>query len=109
MFWKKFVELCNKISKSPNSVAKELGYSSAIATKWKNGAEPRDATLQKIADYFDVSVDYLLGNEAKKKDTPNEDVLNEGEKMLLELFRSIPEADRHLVLSMIRAALNNQQ
>ena len=40
----------------------------ASAVKWKNGTVPGGATLQKLAEYFGVSVDYLLGNETSADD-----------------------------------------
>ena len=61
MFWEKFVSLCNENGVSPNGVCAELGLSNAVATKWKNGSAPRASTVRKIADYFGVSVSYLLG------------------------------------------------
>ncbi len=60
MFWEKFCSLCESKEKKPNRVCSELDLSSATATKWKNGTLPNAETLIKIADYFDVSVDYLL-------------------------------------------------
>lgn len=45
-----------------------MGLSNSLATKWKNtGAVPQGETLNKVANYFGVSVDYLLGNEQKEK------------------------------------------
>lgn len=35
---------------------------------------PRQATLLRIADYFGVSVDYLLGKEQEKKPSETEDL-----------------------------------
>ena len=61
MFWKNFVMLCNQKGKSPNGACAELGLSTNTATKWKQGSVPRDTTLRKIAEYFGVSVSYLLG------------------------------------------------
>lgn len=61
MFWENYVELCIKNNTSPNAVAKAIGISSASVTYWKNGSKPRDTALKKIANYFDVSTDYLLG------------------------------------------------
>ena len=61
MFWNNFVELCNVNGKSPNGVCNELGLSANTATKWKKGAIPRDTTLNKIAKYFGVTPEYLLG------------------------------------------------
>ena len=43
------------------------------------------------------------------KTTPTEPQLSEGEQMLLELFRKIPEDQQGLVLNLIRAALGNPQ
>ncbi|MBO5967817.1 MAG: helix-turn-helix domain-containing protein [Clostridia bacterium] len=66
MFWEIFYNLCLKQGMSPNTVAKEIGISSGALTKWKNEKViPRGTTLKKIADYFGVDVDYLLGNEKK--------------------------------------------
>ena len=62
MFWNNFVKLCNNIGKSPNGVCADLGYSTAIASKWKKGATPRDTTLKKIADYFGVPVSILTSD-----------------------------------------------
>ena len=61
MFWEKFVSLCAEKGISPNGACAALGLSNATATKWKNGAIPRNTTLKKVADYFGVSTSYLLG------------------------------------------------
>lgn len=69
MFWKNFVSLCNEKRLSPNAVCSELGYSTAIATKWKNGSIPRSSTLQKIADYFGVTVESLTEETVVKTES----------------------------------------
>lgn len=72
MFWGKLIELCNKEGISPHRLCLDLGYSNATATKWKNGAAPQQRTLKKIADYFNVSVDYLTGaNKPIEKEVHN--------------------------------------
>ena len=60
MFWNVFYDLCAKRHVKPNAVAQSIGLSSAIMTKYKNGSMPNAEILTKIADYFGVSVDYLL-------------------------------------------------
>ena len=62
MFWETLSNLCNERGVSPNGVCAELGLSNATATKWKNGAVPRQSTLRKIADYFGVPVSVFTGN-----------------------------------------------
>ena len=113
MFWNVLIELCNEKGISPNFVAKELGITSGTVTSWKKGSVPRDTTLRKVADYFGVSTDYLLGTEhdflqtfAKEKDPPK---ISESEEQLLALFREVPEADQEMVLMMIQSALSSRK
>lgn len=67
-FFDRFYQLCRRCGSSPNAVAKELGIPSGSVTAWKQGAVPRSATLNKLAQYFEVSVDYLLGKEEAVSD-----------------------------------------
>ncbi len=61
MFWERFYSLCQRVGKKPNPVGKEIGLSSGIISKWKAGGIPNGETLMKLSNYFNVSVDYLLG------------------------------------------------
>lgn len=66
MFLNTFYELCRKNNTYPLTVVKETGIATGSITKWKNGTVPSGATLQKLADYFAVPVDYLLGRGNKR-------------------------------------------
>ena len=70
MFWNNFVSLCNNSGKSPNAVAKELSLSSGSVTSWKNGRVPHHSTLLKIAAFFNVTVDYLIGEASFSAPAP---------------------------------------
>ena len=61
-----------------------------------------------LSNALDVSPSYLFGWE-EKKNSPSELQLTEGEKILLDLFRKVPESDQQMVLNMIRAALGSQE
>ncbi|EPH92409.1 helix-turn-helix domain-containing protein [Enterococcus casseliflavus] len=52
-------------NKNVKEIALALGFSENLFYKWKN-SEPKARDLEKVADYFDVTVDYLLG----RTDTP---------------------------------------
>ena len=43
-----------------------MGYQRSVVTRWKSGISPRQATLQKVADYFGVSISELVGEEEQK-------------------------------------------
>ena len=72
MFWNVFVEQCASVGKSPNAVAKELKIPSGSITAWKNGVMPRNKTLLRISEYFNVSVEELFGGQKEKPVEPDE-------------------------------------
>lgn len=113
MFKKVFIDLCNDRNESPSAVCKKIGLSNAAFSCWDDNSVPRRATLQKLANYFGVTVDYLLGDDAtharvntNEKKPADDGELSEAESALLDLFRSVDEDHQALVLQMIQAALN---
>lgn len=67
MFYDVFMSLCEKKPVTPNKALTDCGVSRTSVAKWRDGATPRGDTLQKIADYFGVTTDYLLTGEETKK------------------------------------------
>lgn len=62
MFWERLYQLCLARKTKPNPVAREIGVSSGNVSRWKaEGTLPNGETLVKLADYFDCSIDYLVG------------------------------------------------
>lgn len=45
------------------AVAEELVFSNSMPTSWKNGALPRMSSRKKIADYFGITVEELMGTK----------------------------------------------
>ena len=64
-----FEHLLQKYGVTPYKVSKATGVSQSSLSDWKLGKiTPKTATLQKIADYFGVTVDYLItGNDSPDK------------------------------------------
>lgn len=49
---------------SQSELARKIGISQSAICNWLNGKkEPSIESLWKLADYFDVTVDYLIGKE----------------------------------------------
>ncbi len=102
MFYENYVRLCNSIGKTPSAVALEMGIAKPTVTRWKNGSNPNSSTLYKVADYFGVTPDYLLGSdENKKSSTP------EGAE-LIPGYSKLSDANRAIVDSMIAQLLAAQ-
>ena len=71
MFYDKFVSLCKEKGVAPARAALDIGLSKSAPIKWRTtGATPNGETLNKIAEYFSVSVSVLFGEETKKAPTP---------------------------------------
>ena len=51
------------VGKNPAAVAEELVFSNSMPTSWKNGALPRMSSRKKIADYFGITVEELMGTK----------------------------------------------
>ena len=61
MFYERYCRLCKDRGKAPSTAAVEMGISKSAVTTWKKlGRTPKIDQLKKIADYFNVSLDYLM-------------------------------------------------
>ena len=99
-----------ELGMTQEDLAKLMGYKSkSTINKIELGIN--DIPQSKIVQFAQVlgtTPAELMGwEEDDKKDSPTEADLSEGEKMLLELFRRVPEDQQTLVLQMIRVALGN--
>lgn len=63
-FYDRFIELCRGENVSPCAVAGILGFSRSCVTYWKrNEYIPRQETVNKIAHFFNITVDELMDAE----------------------------------------------
>lgn len=67
-----FEKLCMAHNVTPYRVCKDTGITTASISNWKAGRySPKVEKLQKIADYFGVTVEYLMtGKEETKEKAP---------------------------------------
>lgn len=61
MFYSRLTSLCAERGVKITNVVSELKMGSGNLSNWKSGRMPRGESLSKLADYFNVSTDYLLG------------------------------------------------
>lgn len=64
-----FARLMEDKGITPYRVSKETGVSQSVLSDWKRGrCVPKIDKLQKIADYFNVTIDYLMGVDRPGKE-----------------------------------------
>ncbi len=61
MFFNRFRALCEEKQISVYRACTDIGLNRSAVAKWKNGGKPNGSTAAKLADYFGVTTDYLLG------------------------------------------------
>ena len=92
-------------------VAEVVGVGKSTVRKWETGmiANMKRDKIALLAKALGTTPAYLMGwTEPEKETSPTELQLSEGEKMMLELFRRIPEDRQAAALELLRAALKMQ-
>lgn len=90
MFYDRFEKLCSLKGISKQKVCIDCGFSRTAWNRWKTGAIPNGDRLQRIADYFSVTADYLLTGEEKKsipEDERNQQPELDDEQLKVAYFR----------------------
>lgn len=109
--YKIFEQLLQKNGISAYKVGKETGIATSTLTDWKKGkSTPKADKLQKIADYFGVTLEYLMGGEEKDSTYyMNEDARemaqfmfdNPEYKVLFDASRNVKKEDIELVKQLM--------
>ena len=90
--------------KSRNDICQALGISYFTVSDWVNGKKyPRMDKVEMLAAYFGILKSDLIEDKKETKEkTPDKIELTEGEKLLLELFRQIPEDAQKMYLEVLK-------
>lgn len=91
------------------ALSMELNLSQKMISAYENGkSEPSIATLVRMADIFQTSVDYIIGYTDIKQplDKIAQQSLSEDECTLLEGFNSLPLKQQHIALGVILGLKN---
>ena len=87
MFFDRFKRLCDDRGISVYKACTDIGLNRSAVAKWKNGGKPNGTTASKLADYFGVSTDYLLGKENEKAPVDTDKRSVSDDEIKFALFR----------------------
>lgn len=100
-FSKRLIELRNAEGLTQTELARRLDISRSTLGMYElDRRRPDIETLERLADYFNVDMDYLLGNTNKstklieRKELP----LTGLERSLLGYFRALPDFEQGMLL-----------
>ena len=103
MFYDILQGLCRARGLTVTAALKIMGVSSGNVSHWKRGRLPKGKTLRRIAQFFDVPIDYLIGDKQNR--------LAAQQTRLLAAFNAVPESGRERLLQEFetRAAAENKE
>lgn len=106
MLGKRLRKLRENNEMKQEELGKKLGLSaSTIGMYEQERRQPDNETLVKIAEVFDVSVDYLLGKtEVKNYNNPYDTKL---EEVLFSKAKDLTESEKQTILNVINAIKKN--
>ena len=91
--------------KEQKEVAEDIGVATSTFNDWVKGKKyPRIDKIEKLANYFRIKKSDLIEDKANASDKLQ---LTEGEELLLNLFRQIPEDQQKVFLEMGRVYANS--
>lgn len=106
MFYDNFVALCASVNKTPAYVGREIGIDKSTISCWKaRKTKPSDVNAQKIADYFGVTVEELIGKGIKKDPIPKDGAVSEPKQKLRDLIDGLSDEQCEKLAGLIAEAL----
>ena len=79
MFFNRFKALCEQKNISVYRACTDIGLNRSAVAKWKNGGKPNGSTAARLAEYFGVTTDYLLGQSEEKAPAEKPRVISDEE------------------------------
>ena len=105
ILYSRIIELCEQHEITITRLEKECGFSNATIKKWKDTSTPGIDKVQRIARYFGVSTDYLLG--ITDIPTPVEKILGDNDIVTLQRAKSkMSPVDRERMMQMLKIAFD---
>ena len=99
-------QICKERKIAISKLEKDLGFGNGYIGQLKRGVFTAER-LDAIAEYLSVTPEFLMYGMESKKEPPDEFVLTEGEKKLIQLLRKFPTDRQEFAVGMVLSALEN--
>lgn len=96
-FYEIFSDLLQSKKITANRFATDIGISEGAVRAWRNGKLPSFDILSRTADYFDITIDELIGRIPPQH--------TEQETQLLRMFDELPDKEKANLLDYLEVKL----
>lgn len=105
ILYQRIKTLCEKRGISISKLESELGFGNSSIKKWERVSSPSIDKIIKVATYFDVSVDYLLGRTDIKGSVS--ELLGDDDIISFQRARQkMSQQDRERMMRMLKAGFD---
>lgn len=108
MFFDNFVRLCEQKGVKPSRALTEAGVPKSAYSYWRteassgNDAKPTNQNAVKLAQYFNVTVDYLLtGNQKENPPQQPQSEIDAAVERIRRKLESMPKEQREALMNLI--------
>ena len=99
-----YLKLLREKGLRASDVSKATGIPPSTFTDWKTGrSKPKQEKLEKLAEFFGVSVDYLLGRKSQEEVKPEKTEDDEDIAMLNRVGEKLSTEQRKKAISVLKA------
>ena len=95
----RILKLCKLRKISLHKLEMDLGYGNGTIRKWDKNT-PNIEKIRAVANYFDVTMDYILGEKEKNEEDKNH--LDDFTYAIYSETKDLPEEDKKQLLRMAR-------
>ncbi|MEE6665625.1 helix-turn-helix transcriptional regulator [Limosilactobacillus fermentum] len=106
----RIAQLRKSRSMSQFQLAKTLNIATSTLGMYEtNKRKPNMEMLEKLADFFGVSVDYLLGRPEKEKNASDEPLTENQKLVAYSIDPDISDEERQDIIELVKIAMKNRR
>lgn len=100
-FMERVDELTKEKGLTGKQVMEQCGISKNSFVNWRNGRMPTKTTKKTLADFFGVSVEYLMGetDDRTQKNSPGQATEAELDEELIQIWNSADDVEREAIVN----------
>lgn len=107
MFIERLLKLINEKNITKSKLLSDLSLNKNSILNWQErGTVPSADVMDSIADYFNVSIDYLLGKTDIKEKSPNDITFDDFTYAMHNESKDLSDEDKEMLLYLARKMKN---